>query len=106
MRGNPVTGFGAVQNDADVRVIAAPHQEFCSTPVENLLRQGPTRPVIDCCALWKRYTAREHLGDTVWSENEPDVNIPESESGTRYFPIRRIRYAARNDQDRIHLWFN
>jgi len=52
----------------DVMVIAAPHQEFCSIPVENLLRQGPTRPVIDCCALWKGHTAREHLSDAAWSE--------------------------------------
>lgn len=51
-----------------VNVIAASHQEFCSVPVENVLRQGPTRPVIDCCALWKGRTAREHLSDAVWSE--------------------------------------
>jgi hypothetical protein len=52
----------------DVNVVAPPHQEFCSIPVENLLRQGPTRPVIDCCALWKGHTAREHFGAAAWSE--------------------------------------
>jgi hypothetical protein len=61
-------GFEAVQNDADVNVIAKHHQEFCSIPVENLLRQGPTRPVVDCWALWKGHTARAHLRDAAWSE--------------------------------------
>jgi hypothetical protein len=61
-------GFEAIQNDADMNAIAAPHQEFCSIPVENLLRQGPTRPAIDCCALWKGHTPPEHLGDAAWSE--------------------------------------
>jgi len=54
-------GFEAVQNDADVNVFAAPHQEFCSIPVENLVRE-------DCCELWKGHTAREHFGDAAWSE--------------------------------------
>jgi hypothetical protein len=61
-------GFEAVQNDAEVNVIAASHQEFCSIPVESLLRQGPTRPVIDCSGLWKGHTAREPFGDGAWSE--------------------------------------
>jgi len=54
--------------DADVIVFAAPHQEFCSIPVERLVREGPTRPVIDCCELWKSQAAREHLGYAAWSE--------------------------------------
>ena len=61
-------GFEVVRNDADVNVFAAPPQEFCSIPVENLVREGPTRPVIDCCELWKGHTARKHLGDAAWSE--------------------------------------
>jgi hypothetical protein len=32
------------------------------------VREGPTRPVIDCCELWKGHTAREHVGCSVWSE--------------------------------------
>jgi hypothetical protein len=52
----------------DANVIAVPRQEPCSIPVENLLRQGPTHPVIHCCVLWKGHTAREHLGDAAWSE--------------------------------------
>lgn len=55
-------------SDADVIVFAAPHQEFCSVPVERLMREGPTRPVIDCCELWKGQAAREHLGYAAWSE--------------------------------------
>jgi hypothetical protein len=60
--------FEAVQNDADMNIIAAPHQGFCSIPLENLMRQGPTRPAIDCCAPRKGHTAREHLGDAAWLE--------------------------------------
>ena len=55
--------FEAVQNDAGVNVFAAPDQEFWSIPVERLVQEGPARPVIDCCELWKGHTAREHLGD-------------------------------------------
>jgi hypothetical protein len=61
-------GFETVQSDADVNVFAAPHQEFCSIPVENLPREGPTRPVIDWCELWKCHSAREHLDDAAGSE--------------------------------------
>jgi hypothetical protein len=61
-------GFEAAQNDAEVNVFATPYHEFCSIPVENFVREGPTRPVIDCCELWKSDTAREHLGDAAWSE--------------------------------------
>jgi hypothetical protein len=32
------------------------------------VREGPTRPVIDCCEHWKGHTAREHLGCSAWSE--------------------------------------
>ncbi len=56
-------GFEAVRNDADVNVFAAPHQEFCNILVEDLVRAGPTRHVIECCELCKSHTAREHLGD-------------------------------------------
>ena len=45
-------------SDADVIVIAAPRQESDGIPVECLVRQGPARPVIDCCELWKGRAAR------------------------------------------------
>ena len=61
-------GLEAVQNDADMNANAAAHQEFCSILVESLLRQGPTRPTVDCYALWKGHPAREHIGDAAWSE--------------------------------------
>jgi hypothetical protein len=69
MRATLVTRlFEAFQNDGDVNVFASPHQEFCSIPVENLVREEPTRPVIDCCELWKGNAAREHLGCAAWLE--------------------------------------
>jgi hypothetical protein len=61
-------GFETVQNDADVNIFAAPHQEFCSIPVERPVQEQLTRLVIDCCELRKGHTAREHLGCAAWSE--------------------------------------
>ena len=52
------------RNDAEVNAFAEPDQEFWSIPVKRLVREEPTRPVIDCCELWKGHTTREHLGDT------------------------------------------
>ncbi len=82
--------FETARNDADVNGFAEPDQEFWSMPIERIVREEPTSPVIDCCELLKGYTAREPLGDVARRglKNERDVNIPESESGTRYFPIR------------------
>lgn len=60
--------FEAVRNDANVNVFAEPDQEFWSIPAERLVREEPTRLVIDCCGLWKGHTAREYLGDPLWSE--------------------------------------
>jgi len=56
-------GFEVVRNDADVNVFAAPDQECWSIPVERLVREELTLPVIDFCELWKGHTAREHFGD-------------------------------------------
>jgi hypothetical protein len=55
-------------SDADVIVFAEPHEEFCSAPVVRLVGGGPTRPVIDCCELWKAYAAQEQLDYAAWSE--------------------------------------
>jgi hypothetical protein len=69
--GGPITFATSVKecvSDADVIVIAARHQEFCSLPVDTLVRARPTRHVIDCCELWKGHAAREHLDYAAWSE--------------------------------------
>jgi UDP-glucose/GDP-mannose dehydrogenase family protein len=69
--GGPVKFAGSVEecvSDADVIVIASPHPEFRGIPVETLVRQGPARPVIDCCELRKGHAAREFLGYAAWSE--------------------------------------
>ena len=67
--GQPLSqGFEAVQSDADLNAFCSAPSGVCIIPVENLVREGPTRTAIDCCEPWKGDTGREHLGCAAWSE--------------------------------------